>query len=534
MALLPPVPFGEIRVKNRVWNICVHAAVVLSAVAVASCAMVSNGDPSPGSDPGALQPGTVSLTDNPLVAQYSISAPDGAIVTVEFGPDRTYGRLTSPQPAPPGGGVVNMLVAGMRAAKTYHMRAHVRFPDGFEIMDWDHVFTTGAIPADRVPQVTVTQPGSLSPSSGIELLDLNDGGPPNDLQAVALDLDGALIWYYDFGPSKPGDVPFPIKLLPNGHFLMVVAGQGDNAIREIDLAGNTIRELSRESLSQSLAASGYSLIHDGLHHDILPLPNGHVIALVFERRTFTDLPGYPGDTVVSGDALVDLDPDWKPVWTWSAFDHLDVNRHPMQFPDWTHANAVIYSPDDGDLILSMRHQHWVVKIDYRDGHGTGDILWRLGPGGDFSLTNGGPADWNYAQHYPFLMSPRSSGIFPLALFDNGNNRVVDANGDVCGGSTTPACYSRPVVFEINEGAKTATILWQDPVPAFSFCCGSIDLLPNGNMEFDLASVSSSPQTSSVREVTFTDSPRTVWQMDISNQLAYRATRLPSLYPGVQW
>jgi hypothetical protein len=533
VALLPPVPFGEIRVKNRVWNACVHVAVVFSAVAVASCAMVSNGDPSPGSDPGALQPGTVSLTNNPLVAQYSISAPPSSDVEVEFGPDKTYGRKTWLQPAPTGGGTVNVFVAGMRQATTYHMRARVRLASGHVLLDGDHTFTTGTIASGMVPPVTVARPSGFSPNPGIELVDLTGGGA-NQLHAIALDLQGEAVWYYDFGAAHAADVPFPIKLLPNGHFLMVVAGPVDNAIREVDLAGNTIRELSRDSLSQSLADSGYTLVQNGLHHDILPLPNGHVIALVFERRTFTDLPGYPGDTVISGDALVDLDSDWKPVWTWSTFDHLDVNRHPMQFPDWTHANAVIYSPDDGDLILSMRHQNWVVKIDYRDGHGTGDILWRLGPDGDFSLTNGGPADWNYAQHYPFLMSPRSSGIFPLALFDNGNNRVVDANGGVCGGSGMPACYSRPVVFEINESAKTATIQWQDPLSVFSFCCGSIDLLPNGNMEFDLASVSSSPQTSSVREVTFTDSPRTVWQMDISNQLAYRATRLPSLYPGVQW
>jgi len=29
-------------------------------------------------------------------------------------------------------------------------------------------------------------------------------------------------------------------------------------------------------------------------------------------------------------------------------------------------------------------------------------------------------------------------------------------------------------------------------------------------------------------------PVTVWQMDIAGQWAYRAYRIPSLYPGVQW
>lgn len=514
------------------WNVCVHVAVVFSAMAVASCALVSK-DPSPGSDPGALQPGTVSLTNNPLVAQYSISAPPSSDVEIEFGPDKTYGQKTWLQPAPAGGGTVSILVAGMRAATTYHMRARVRVAFGREFVDSDHTFTTGAIAPGRLPQVTVTQPISLATSSGIELVDLFAGGT-DQLRAVALDEAGNVIWYYDFGPAGAADSPFPMKLLPNGHLLMNVFGPDFQGYREIDLAGNTVQEYSVQTLNQKLAASGFSLVAGGMHHDILPLANGHVIALVYESRTFTDLPGYPGQTQVQGDALVDIDPQGNPVWTWSTFDHLDVNRHPMNFPDWTHSNAVIYSPDDGNLILSSRHQHWVMKILYRDGHGTGDILWRLGPGGDFSLTNGGPSDWNYGQHYPFLMSPQSSGTFPLALFDNGNDRVVDANGNVCGGSTTPACYSRPVVFELDEFSKTATILWQDKLPVFSPCCGSIDLLPNGDMEFDIASASSSPQVTRVEEVTHTDNSQLVWQMNVTGQLAYRATRLPSLYPGVQW
>jgi hypothetical protein len=43
----------------------------------------------------------------------------------------------------------------------------------------------------------------------------------------------------------------------------------------------------------------------------------------------------------------------NPVWLWNAFDHLDVNRQPMGFPDWTHANAILYSSDDGNLIVSL-------------------------------------------------------------------------------------------------------------------------------------------------------------------------------------
>ncbi len=40
--------------------------------------------------------------------------------------------------------------------------------------------------------------------------------------------------------------------------------------------------------------------------------------------------------------------------------------------------------DDGNLIISIRHQNWLVKIDYNNGAGAGDILWHLGYQGDFA------------------------------------------------------------------------------------------------------------------------------------------------------
>jgi hypothetical protein len=60
--------------------------------------------------------------------------------------------------------------------------------------------------------------------------------------------------------------------------------------------------------------------------------------------------------------------------------------------DWLHANSLYYwpnsgasTPQPGDIIWSARHQDWVFKIDYRDGKGTGDIVWRMGPSGDFTF-----------------------------------------------------------------------------------------------------------------------------------------------------
>ena len=235
---------------------------------------------------------------------------------------------------------------------------------------------------------------------------------------------------------------------------------------------------------------------------------------------------------VLGDALVDLNPNHNPVWVWDTFDHLDVNRHPMNFPDWTHCNAIFYSADDGNLLLSSRHQSWVMKIDYQNGQGAGDLLWRLGYQGDFTLTNGQNPDWFYAQHYANVVSPNTTGVFELLLFDNGDDRVVDASGDACGTSGQPACYSRVPILQVDETAMTATLLWQDNLsPVYSFWGGSAQQLGDGDLVFGMSAPSDDPTGARYMEVTSDPTPQVVLQMEVSGQNAYRAVHLPSLYPG---
>lgn len=512
------------------------ALSLLQAAWIGGCAnpAVPGALPGAGFAPNLVQGGVVTPTQNPQVARYTIlHPPRRATVKIDFGTDKTYGMETWAVPAPLDGSPVSILVAGMRAFTTYHMRARMNLPDGSQSFDSDHVFNTGGLPPERIPQVMVTRPDGLEPNPGIELVDIVPFGLPSTakVQTTVFDLSGNLIWFGDLQDGVSQDSSFPIKPLPNGDFLMVVSG-AFNGVREINLAGETVSQFSVGDVNQALSQVGFQIALASLHHDILPLPNGHLILLGNTFQSFTNLPGFPGTTQVLGDALIDLDQNRKPVWVWSAFDHLDINRQPLGFPDWTHSNAIIDSPDDGNLILSMRNQDWVIKINYRDGAGDGGVLWKLGPSGDFVIPGGSLADFNYAQHYPVLVGGKSTGVFPLLLFDNGNNRILDSNGTICGSPGAASCYSRPVLFELDETSKTAQILWQDKLPVFSGCCGSINTLGNGDVEFDIALESFTPLTSRVQEVTQEPVPRLVWQMDVIGQLAYRAFRMPSLYPRV--
>ena len=124
-------------------------------------------------------------------------------------------------------------------------------------------------------------------------------------------------------------------------------------------------------MNQSLQTNAYPFVTNSFHHDVLVQPNGHWIMIGQISKDFSDLPGYPGTTTVLGDVILDIDPNGNVVWAWSAFDYLDVNRHLQGLPDWTHSNALVYTLD-GDLLLSMRHQSWILKIDY--AHGNGKLL----------------------------------------------------------------------------------------------------------------------------------------------------------------
>jgi arylsulfate sulfotransferase len=497
-----------------------------------------------------LQPGQVrcpSLTGNPQVAQYSIYLPAGGNVSVQFGTTTSYGLNTWRVPTPSAnGGQVQLWVAGMRGQTLYHMRAQVTLNNGATLNDADHTCTTGLPPVTS--PFKISSSGSSNVQPGIEMW--NTILPATLTEAVATDLEGNVIWTYAYH-HKVEDSIQGIQLLPNGDLLMVITYLSSlnpsspatliDEVREIDLAGNTVRAITIDALNQKLAtsnlrdAAGNSYQFKSFHHDVLLLPNGHRMLLLCYNKSYSNLGGAAGNTDVLGDALVDVDENGNPDWAWNVFDHLDINRRPMNFPDWTHSNGMLYSTDDHNLLLSMRHQNWIVKIEFLDGLGSGKVMWRLGQGGDFKLVNGAdPADWFYAQHGMGYFTPNTTGVFRLGLMDNGNDRIFPSGQVHCapGPTIPPTCYSSVPILEINESAMTATLVkhYIPPASYFSFFGGNVEQLANGNIEAEFAATSTGAQVQELDP----NSLAVVWQGTTPKVYQYHVNRMPSLYPGVQW
>ena len=479
-----------------------------------------------------VAPGLVTPTANKQVASYTIAPAAAGNVSVQFGTDANYGLTTWTQPVPMGSGPVTLFVAGMKGNTLYHMRGVVQFADGTQYLDLDQTFTTQALPAAQLPVITTTTSPGLTPQSGIELLDLVAA----TATAVSVtDLDGNILWNYNPGFTNIIG-PNPIKLLPNGHFLINFSGQPndgqDSVLQEVDLTGKLIWQMTAADLNNALAAAtcggdGCNLTVLGTHHDFVMLPNGHLIVIASTQQVISG-------TTVTGDVLIDLDQNHNPVWLWNEFDHLDTNRRPYMYPDWTHTNAILYSPDDGNLIISIRHQNWLVKVDYANGTGAGDIIWHLGYQGDFTLVGGtDPTDWFYAQHGPSFTTTNTTGQFGMAVFDNGDDRFFPS-GQVHCTMQGPSCYSTVPVFDIDETAKTATLTFHTTLPFYSFFGGNNGVLKNGDVEFCEAAESPTVLAADVYEITQGGSAQTVWHMKITGLWAYRGQRMPSMYPGVQW
>ncbi len=498
-----------------------------------------------------IQPGTIRCADftgNPQVAQYTVFLPAPGKASVEFGTTTTYGRNTWQLATPSAnGGQVQLWVAGMLGQTAYHMRGKIVLNNGATLNEADQVCTTGTPPVTSAVQVTAPGPGL--PQPGIEMW--NTVLPQNDTQIFATDLNGNVIWTYTYKHSVE-DIVQGIQLLANGDLLMPISFLSSlsypnqasliNEVREIDLAGNTVKSLTVDALNKKLASSnlrdgqGSIYLFKSFHHNVVVLPNGHWVILAAYAKGFSNLTGFPGNTAVLGDALVDVDENGNPDWVWNTFDHLDVNRHPMNFPDWTHSNGMLYSADDHNLLLSVRHQNWVIKIEFLDGKGSGKVLWKLGKDGDFRLLGGtDPTDWFYAQHGMDFVTTNTTGDFRMVLMDNGNDRFLPSGQVICNPFKPPlpaTCYSTVPLLEVNESAMTATLVkhYVPPPSQFSYFGGNAEPLANGNLEATFASTASGGLVQELDPATL----QPVWQATSPGADQYHVNRWPSLYPGVQW
>jgi hypothetical protein len=476
----------------------------------------------------------ISPTSNPLVALYSVPPGPRGTVHVEFavaGEDPSW-RSTNELPSMRGEST-NFFVAGMLPNTTYQMR-HV-FSDGTTSSPLR--FTTGSIPSTLTfPTFTVIQPPGPGSDLARDLVFQQLATPLSLPYPYVTDLEGRVVWYYDVSQSGLTRTAIGQSLVPGGTVLLQgidrytpLPGSRD-VLREIDLAGHSLRETNLAAVNAQLTALGHDII-TSFTHDVQRLPNGQTAVIGITERTVT-INGTPTDYI--GMMIIVLDADFQVAWAWDAFDHLDVQRGPVlgeivqpgdtgptsavpRLPavDWLHLNALSWSPADGNLVLSIRHLDWVLKIDYRNGRGDGHIVWRLGQDGDFTVHSTDPDPWFSHQHNAHFIDDST-----LILFDNGNTRRA----------SDPSAHSRGQVWTLDEQTLTATQVVNVDLGNYSNALGAAQRLSNGNYFFTSGRQGDPPNfIGQSIEVRPDGTPAYVLQVDIP---LYRSYRVRTLYEGV--
>jgi hypothetical protein len=408
----------------------------------------------------------ISATTNPLVALYSAPPRSGKSMYVQFsplGPNPSW-QDTNPLPIVAGEST-NFLVAGLRPNTTYLMRDVVDNGSASPSL----AFTTGNIPSS-VTFPAITDPIPAAPASDPSENMVFHMGLFGTQTTFATDLAGNVVWYYD---SVANNFPnYAVSLVPGGTVLMLggngVSG-GWDTLREIDLAGDTVQQTNIYAINAELAALGVPAIH-AFSHDAVRLPNGDT-AVIAGVTQVLNVNGTP--TTYNADMVLVLDKNLQVAWAWNSLDCLSLTRLPPlgEGPgDFTHANSVDFSPTDGDLIVSLRAQDWVLKIDYANGTGDGHIVWHLGANGDFTVAapSSVASPWFDHQHNAKYVDDNT-----LVVFDDGNGRAaVDSSA-----------HSRGQEWTLNEQTMTATLVVNADLGNYSFALGSAQLLPNGNLAF---------------------------------------------------
>jgi hypothetical protein len=416
----------------------------------------------------------ITQTAHPLVFLYSAPpCQPGHKMSVQF-QSLAGDSVTTPSKSCLEGKTMNFYLAGLRPATQYSAR---------------HTVETGAEPQPG-PELSFAVPEFSMNRPALELLQAplmpNVAGvilrSPLNALPTATDLYGNLLWFYQ------NNLTYLTRPEPGGFFFGIIdnheAGPSGQIVRKFDVAGITVSETNAARVNEQLVAMGHRPI-TAFHHEATALPDGKTLVLAMVEQILTDVQG-PGDVNVLADAIVVLDSNLEVVWFWDAFDHLDPSRKAIfdwkcepptpgcspfyltqEANDWTHGNSVQPTPD-ANLLFSIRHQDWVVKIDYRNGEGSGDIIWRLGKDGDFVYDSTDPHPWFSHQHDARFIDEST-----IILFDNGNVRS----------SFDESVHSRGQVIRVDEQNRVATLLLNADLGVYSPALSSAGRLPNGNYYF---------------------------------------------------
>jgi len=304
------------------------------------------------------------------------------------------------------------------------------------------------------------------------------------------------------------------------------------------------------------------------HHDMITLPNGNILTIVWERESVEhaiehgrnpELVAENGDFWYDG--IIEINPETAEiVWEWSSRHHLIqdfdpgkqnygvVADHPGRLdinainigptgnigPDWTHFNALDYNPELDQIVMSSNYLSEVYIIDhsttpYESQGEKGDFLFRWGNPARYD--RGGEEDQAlFHQHDVQWIRSGLNGAGEILIFNNGGqarpySTVVQFAPEMNDDGT--------YVLNDGEAYGPQELTWEYNPPEeeqfFSFFISGAQRLPNGNTLVNQGA------GAKVREVTAEG--EIVWEYEYSDETGgahalFRAYRFAEDHPAI--
>ena len=400
-------------------------------------------------------------------------------------------------------------IVGMKPARAYQLRVTIQRDEKFVEYPLALSFTTPPLPEDLInfPPLLVETclPDKMEPGLTLIFARRRVPGEPTALTReqrafmmnfgliIALDTVGDVVWYYE-SHARIADM---IRLR-NGNFLYITT---EYDVTEIDILGNIVQQWYAKDRPQGAHPTAIPIDGQTIHHCIYELSNGNLMAFTAQAKEVENYytsewnPDAPRKTqMVMGDTIIEFTRNGDIVWRWNCFDHLDPFRIGYEtlytywwvrgFPghtDWTHGNSMWIDELENTILLCLRYQEAIIKID----RASGEIIWILGENLDWPdhlqgkvLRPIGDIQWPYHMHTPSITKDGTFLIFDNGVFGARPFRTPKLPRDT---------FGRAAEYRIDEANMTVKQIWAsdhkgDPDNLISYAMGDADEMPNtGNV-----------------------------------------------------
>ncbi len=261
------------------------------------------------------------------------------------------------------------------------------------------------------------------------------------------------------------------------------------------------------------------------HHDIEMLPNGNILLIAWEARSFSEaveagrIPSQTSNNGVWSERIVEIEPvgtdQANIIWEWHLWDHLiqdydsqkanyaaiadhpelvDVNFAATMGLDWVHLNAIDYNADLDQIIINSRvfNEFWVIDHSTTSAEAATSEGGNSGKGGDILYRWGNPQTYDrgltsdqklFGQHDVHWIPEGYPDEGKIMIYNNGAGRP--------GGSYSSVDIIEPPVdtegnYQIDTGQSygPTELFWTyDGLPDnmfYSLNISGANRLPNGN------------------------------------------------------